>query len=244
MLLGALALAACGEPKREAGASSSSPSSTASPSSSPDKPAEEKRVAPLSVDNLGPSVGAARVDMKQDGALDKLTRLVKAQPIDGKPVVLLADKKARTPDVMIMVNELAAAGAPSVTIKTDGRDDLAKEIKVFALAAGAGAPGCSVSATVMKDLGTGVWPAKGAVAKRQAKGQAGPDLTFTGETLERDLAACASDVAFVSGDDSLLWELTYNLAATVVKSDKTKKLTKLVLAKDLVAGRPVPGVGK
>lgn len=234
----------CGDPKKEAGAQSASPTATAAPTSSPDKPADEKRMPPLSVDNLGPQIGAVRVDMKQDNAGEKLTKLVKALPIDGKPVVLLAEKKARTPDVMIMVSELAAAGAPSITIKTDGRDDLSKEIKVFALAAGAGAPGCSVSATVMKDLGTAVWPAKGAVAKRQAKGQAGPDLTFTGETLERDLAGCASDVAFVSGDDSLLWELTYNLAATVVKSDKTKKLAKLVLAKDLVAGRPVPGVGK
>ena len=50
--------------------------------------------------------------------------------IVGKPVTLQVDKKAKTSHVAAVVAALGDAGAPKVTIKTDGRNDLAKEIAV------------------------------------------------------------------------------------------------------------------
>jgi hypothetical protein len=94
---------------------------------------------------------------------------------------------------------------------------------------------------VMKDdLSTAVWPYKGGLGKRQRKGLAGPDLSHTGETLEKEIGACDSTMAFFSSDDGVGWEMAYNLAGTVVISDKKKKIDTLVLLHEApVAGRAV-----
>ena len=90
---------------------------------------------------------------------------------------------------------------------------------------------------------TALWPVKGAMAKRQRKGLAGPDLSHTGEELTKEIAACDSTMAFFSSDDEISWELAFNLAGTVVKADEKKKIDTLVLLREEpVAGRPVtPG---
>ena len=118
-----------------------------------------------------------------------------------------------------------------------------KEITVTPESRVSAPPGCSVTATVLKDLSTALWPVKGAMAKRQRKGLAGPDLSHTGEELTKQIAACDSTMAFFSSDDEISWELAFNLAGTVVKADEKKKIDTLVLLREEpVAGRPVtPG---
>jgi hypothetical protein len=99
---------------------------------------------------------------------------------------------------------------------------------------------CSIVATVLKDLSTAVWPYRGGMARKQRKGLAGPDLTRTAEQLEKDLAACDATTAFFSGDDTVGWESAFNLAGTVMISDKKKRIDTLVLLhEEPVAGRPV-----
>jgi hypothetical protein len=93
---------------------------------------------------------------------------------------------------------------------------------------------------VLKDLSTAVWPFKGAVAKRHRKGFAGPDLSNTGDAIKKDLAICESTIAFFSSDDSISWEMAYNLAGTLKTVDEKKKIDTLVLlAEAPVAGRAV-----
>jgi len=88
-----------------------------------------------------------------------------------------------------------------------------------------------------------VWPFKGGLGKRQRKGFAGPDLSNTGDTIKRDLAACESNFAFFSADDTVSWEMADNLAGTLKvvdeKSDKKKIDTLVLLAEAPVAGRAV-----
>jgi hypothetical protein len=92
----------------------------------------------------------------------------------------------------------------------------------------------------MKDLSTAVWPFKGGLGRRHRKGFAGPDLSHTSEQLKKDLASCDSTTAFFSGDDTISWEMTYNLAGTVLNSDEKKKIDTLVIPREApVAGRPV-----
>ncbi|WP_245678240.1 biopolymer transporter ExbD [Chondromyces crocatus] len=194
----------------------------------------------LLVDELGPYLGGRRVDLKQQDGAEKLAKVVKELPIEGKPVTLLADRKARTPAVAAVVYELGVAGAPKVLIKTDGRDDLPKEIEVTPESRVSAPTTCAVATMVLEDLSTAVWPFKGGLGKRQRKGLAGPDLSHTGETLEREIAGCNGNVAFFSGDEPIVWEMTHNLAGTVVQSDKKKKIESLVLLRTApVAGRPV-----
>jgi hypothetical protein len=104
-------------------------------------------------------------------------------------------------------------------------------------------PGCSVTVMVLKDLSTAVWPIKGSLAKKHRKGFAGPDLSNTSDSIKKDLAACDSSFAFFSGDDTISWEMTYNLAGTLKvvdeKSDKKKIDTLVLLGEAPVAGRAV-----
>lgn len=61
-------------------------------------------------------------------------------------------------------------------------------------------PGCSVTATVLKDRADGS-AVKGAMAKRQRKGLAGPDLSTREEVGRKQIAVCESTMAFFSSDD-------------------------------------------
>jgi hypothetical protein len=244
-LLAASTLAACGDDKSKTGAApGASASAAAAASTTPAAPPKPKAMPALIVDSLGPYIGQIRVDMKQENWREKLTAAVKDLPIDGKQVTLIAEKKARTPDVAAVVAELGRAGAPTILLKTDGRDDVPKELVVTPPDKVSNPPGCSVSVMVLKDLSTAVWPFKGGLGKKQRKGFAGPDLSNTGDAIKKDLALCESSFAFFSADDAISWEMAYNLAGTLKvvdeKSDKGKKIETLVLLGEApVAGRAI-----
>lgn len=230
--------AACDEaPKPPA---TSAAATSASAAASPAEPPKPKSMPELLVDDLGPYLGGRRVDLAQKEGAEKLAKVIRELPIDGKPVTLLVDKKAKPNAVAAVVTELGAAGAPKVVIKTDGRNDLPKEITVTPQGRITSPTACAVTTMVTKDLSTAIWPFGGGMGKRQRKGLAGPDLSTTGEQLTKDIAACSASVAFFSADNELPWEMAYNLAGTVLLSDSKKKLETLVLLSTApVAGRPI-----
>jgi biopolymer transport protein ExbD len=217
------------------GAASSKPAITASP-----EPAKPKTMPSLLVDAEGPYLGTERVRMQEQDAADKLAKLVKDMPINGQPVTLVVDKKAKIVHVAAVVTELGKAGAPKVVIKTEGRADVPKELSITPEPRVSSPPACSEAAMVLKDFSTALWPIKGGTAKKQRKGFSGPDLSTTGEQLKKDLAGCDSTMAFFSSDETIEWQLAYNLAGTIVSSDEKKKIDTLVLLSQVpVAGRPV-----
>lgn len=236
LVLVLVSAAGCGdEPKPTAAAATAS----ATQSAAPEAP-KPKTMPNLLVDAEGPYLGVERVRMNEQNAAEKLTKLVKELPIEGKQVTLLVEKKAKIPHVAAVVTELGKAGAPKVLIKTDGRNDVPKELTITPEPRISTPAPCSVAAMVLKDLSTAVWPIRGGTARKHSKGMAGPDLSNTGRQLTKDLEACESNVAFFSSDDSVEWESAYNLAGTIVTSDEKKKIDTLVLLSQIpVAGRPV-----
>jgi biopolymer transport protein ExbD len=243
--LAAVGLTACDDPPKPAGDAASATATAAPPTGATPAPTSTDRPKPttmpeLIVDPDGPYLGGYRVNLGDAAGAEKLTKIVKDLPINGKAVTLQVDKKAKISSVAAVVTALGDAGAPRITIKTEGRNDLPKELTVTPESRLSSAPACSIVVSVLKDLSTAVWPLKGAQAKKQRKGLAGPDLSHTGETLEKDLAACDSTTAFFSGDDSVGWESVFNLAGTVLVSDKKKRLeTFVLLSEEPVAGRAV-----
>ena len=234
-------LAACDDapPKPAAGTSTSATASTtlAAPTPTPAKP---KGMPDLLVDNDGPYLAGTRINPADPPGAEKLATVVTERPINGAPVTRTVETKAKTPYVAAVVAALGEAGAPKVTIKTDGRDDLPKEITVTPEVRIASLPACTVTTMVLKDLSTAIWTVKGGTAKKQRKGMAGPDLSNTGEQLTKDLAACDATLALFSGDESVPWENAFNLAGTTLKADEKKKLETLVLPREApVAGRAV-----
>jgi biopolymer transport protein ExbD len=242
-VIAAYGLAACDEPPKSTGATSSAKPvvTTAASTATPAELPKPTTMPELTVDSDGPYLGGQRVNLAEATGPEKLTKIVKDLPINGKPVTLVANKHAKVSAVAAVVTALGEAGAPKVTVKTDGRSDLPKTLELTPESRLSSPPGCSVVATVLKDLSTALWPFKGGVsAHKQRKGLAGPDLSHTGEQLEKDLGACDSTTAFFSGDDSVGWESVFNLAGTVLTSDKKKRLDTLVLLREEpVAGRAV-----
>jgi biopolymer transport protein ExbD len=243
-------LLGCDEPKKSSdkpgAAASAAPSASAAKETAlPPKP---KTVPALIVDSLGPYLGITRIDVKAENWREKMAAVIKDFPIKAdEPVTVVAEKRAATPYVAALVDELGKAGATKVILKTDGRDDVPKQLEVVPPSKVTNPPGCSVTVSVLKDLSTAVWPIKGATAKKQRKGLAGPDLSNTADTIKKDLAGCESSYAFFSSDDSIGWEMAYNLAGTLKvvdeKSNKKKIETLVLLAESPVAGRAV-AVGK
>lgn len=244
LAIGALfVVAGCDDDKPVKGAPSASAASSAPTApASVAEPVKPKGMPEVTVDDDGPYIAGTRInlgDPNVNGA-EKLEKVTKDLPIEGKPVTLIVSKKAKVSYVAATVAALGEAGAPKVTIKTDGRDDLPKEITVVPEAKLGSPPGCSVTTMILKDLSTAIWTVKGGTAKKQRKGLAGPDLSHTGEQITKEIAACDSTMAFFSGEDAVPWESTFNLAGTVLKSDEKKKLDTLVLVKETpVAGRAV-----
>lgn len=241
LILALLAASGCDDPKKSATAQTASASQTASAAPAPPKP---KTMPNLLVDAEGPYLGVDRVRMQEPNAAEKLAKLVKDMPIEGKPVTLLVEKKAKIPHVAAVVTELGRAGAPKVILKTDGRNDVPKELTITPEPRVSSPAPCSIAAMVLKDLSTAVWPIRGGTARKHSKGMAGPDLSNTGQQVKKDIEACDSTVAFFSSDETVEWESAYNLAGTIVTSDEKKKIDTLVLLSQIpVAGRPVT-IGK
>ncbi len=237
LLLAVATVSACDDAKTGDAASATSAPASAAPKT-PTKPKKSDEMPALSVDNMGPYISGERVNLKDNGGAEKLKKLVGDLPIKGKQVDLVVLKKAKVPDVMAVVRELGAAGAPTVKIKADGRDDLPKELVVVPQSKlGEKPAGCSIAAMVDKDFSTAVWAIQGGAGKKHSKGFAGPDLTLTGESIKKDLKHCDSSVAFFSADESLEWELAHNIGGTLLKTDEDKKIKSLVLLDEV----PVPG---
>jgi biopolymer transport protein ExbD len=242
LVLSTLLACGCDEPAKPAGGagSAAAAATSAAPPTAPTPAPKPTSMPDVIVDPDGPYISGTRINLADPTGPEKLVKVVKDLPIQGNPVTVQADRKAKIPHVAAVVGALGDAGAPKIIIKTDGRNDLPKELKVTPQEKVSSPPSCAIVAMVLKDLSTAIWPLKGGLGKRQRKGLAGPDLSHTGEALEKELAACDSTVAFFSSDESVTWELAFNLAGTVLVSDKKKKIDTLVLLREEpVAGRAV-----
>jgi hypothetical protein len=177
----------------------------------------------LSLDSLGPKVGFTRVLLEQQEGRGKLKAELEQNRdyFAGKGAPLLVDRVAKLPYVAAFLAELGALGSKPVTIKTESRKDFPTEVNFVPENAIGEVPSCSVVAMVTEDRGTAVWKLSGGAAGKRQKGMAGPDLTMTGETIERLAKACSqSRVLFVAAAEGLDWGFVYDLAASTKTYEK------------------------
>jgi hypothetical protein len=205
-------------------------------------PAKEspKPVGPpdLAIDSISPKVGFERQNFQFPDGRSKLAAALKEnqQHFDGKQATLIIDRKAKQTWVAAYLSELGKIGVPTVLIKTDTRDEFPHELVFTPESKLATSPSCSTVAMILADRGTAVWKLSGGVAGKRGKGMAGPDLSMTGETIERVAKACKGAAAlFVAGAPEIEWGLVYDLAAS------TKKLNVHYDATALLSITPVPG---
>lgn len=191
------------------------------------------------IDSIGAKVGFERSLIDTNEGREKLRDDLAKQKahVDGKDITVRVDRKAKRAWVATYLTEVFKAGASSVKLKTDTREGYPTELPFLSQAEAASASKCSTVGMILDDRSTAVWKLSGGTASRRQKGMAGPDLSMTGETLERVGKQCKeSDLFFVSGAESVEWGLIYDLAASSQRLEKFR-FERMVLLNEI----PTPG---
>jgi hypothetical protein len=191
------------------------------------------------IDTLSAKVGFERALLDQRDGRTNLINLLKPTEkyVSGNDVTLIVDRSAKLPWVVAFIDELGKLGAKRVILKTETRKEYAPSLPFSPELSLKQTPDCSVVAMVLEDRGTAVWKLSGGVATKHGKGMAGPDLSMTGDNIERFAKGCKhSNTLFVSVGPSVEWGLAYDLAASA------KTLAKASFDNFVLLGEtPVPG---
>ncbi len=193
------------------------------------------------IDTISVKVGSERALLHNPEGRAQLTQLLTDAKrwIEGKELRLIVDRKAKVPWVATYLEELGKLGPSKITIRTETRKDFREE-QVFTPEAKTQAPPCSVVGMVTSDYGTAVWKLSGGVASKRTKGMAGPDLSMTGETIERIAKGCKeSSTFFVQVADGIEWGLAFDLAASSHVLEHAKFSDNVLLGEIPVPGHKV-----
>lgn len=213
------------------------PEATLAPTATtPPKPAGPPT---FEIDQLSTKVGFERALLDKSDGRAMLTELLKptAKYVEGNDVTLIVERSAKLPWVVAYIDELGKLGAKHVIVKTETRKEYPGSLPFLPELGLKTLPDCSVVAMVLEDRGTAVWKLSGGVATKHGKGMAGPDLSMTGDNIERFAKGCKqSSTLFVSAGPSVEWGLAYDLTAS------SKTLEKAAFDGFVLLGEtPVPG---
>ncbi len=217
------------------------PITTPSALPTPEATATPKPAGPpdFEIDTLSAKVGFERALLDKNDGRTMLQQLLKPTGnfVDGQDVTLLVDRSAKLPWVVAFIDELGKLGAKHVIVKTETRKEFTGSLPFSPELSLKSPPDCSVVAMVLEDRGTAVWKLSGGVATKHGKGMAGPDLSMTGDNIERFAKGCKqSNTLFVSAGPSVEWGLAYDLAASSKTIEKAS-FDSFVLLEET----PVPG---
>ncbi|HEY3668350.1 MAG TPA: hypothetical protein VGL19_20245 [Polyangiaceae bacterium] len=220
------------------------PSTTPSAMPTPEATVAPKPAGPpdFEIDTLSAKVGFERALLDKNDGRTTLQNLLKptANFVDGQDVTLLVDRMAKLPWVVAFIDELGKLGAKHVIIKTETRKEFSGSLPFSPELSLKAPPDCSVVAMVLEDRGTAVWKLSGGVATKHGKGMAGPDLSMTGDLIERGAKSCKqSSALFVSAGPSVEWGLAYDLAASAKTIEKITLDTFVLLEETPVPGHKV-----
>ena len=228
------------------------PQKAATSSAASAQPAEEATAAATAkkpagppdfeIDTLSAKVGFERALLDQRDGHDNLTKLLKPTEnfVDGQDVSLLVDRSAKLPWVVTFIDELGKLGAKHVIVKTETRKEYSPSLAFTPELSLKSPPECSTVAMVLEDRGTAVWKLSGGVATKHGKGMAGPDLSMTGDNIERFAKGCKqSTMLFVSAGPTVEWGLAYDLAVSAKTLDKVSFDTFVLLGETPVPGHKV-----
>jgi hypothetical protein len=191
------------------------PEATLTPSEAP--PPKPAGPPTFEIDTLSAKVGFERALLDQRDGRTNLINLLKAAEkyVSGNDATLIVDRSAKLPWVIAFIDELGKLGAKHVVVKTESRKEFASSLPFSPELSLKAVPDCSVVAMVLEDRGTAVWKLSGGVATKHGKGMAGPDLSMTGDNIERFAKGCKhSSTLFISAGPSVEWGLAYDLAAS------------------------------
>ncbi len=223
-------------------APSSTPSAQPTPEATATTPPKPAGPPAFEIDTLSAKVGYERALLDKPDGRTTLQQLLKPAGnfVDGQDVTLLVDRSAKLPWVVAFLDELGKLGAKHVLVKTETRKEFSGSLPFTPEPTLKPPPDCSVVAMVLEDRGTAVWKLSGGVATKHGKGMAGPDLSMTGDNIERFAKGCKqSSTLFVSAGPSVEWGLAYDLAASSKTIEKASFDSFVLLEETPVPGRKV-----
>jgi len=185
----------------------------APPASAIPKP---ERAPDFEIDTVSTKVGFERALLHNPEGRGKLVSLLgdAKKWVDGKDILLVVDRKAKVPWVAAYLEELGKLSPGKITIRTETRTEYNRD-QVFVPEAKVQAPPCSVVGMVTSDFGTAVWRLSGGAAGKRGRGMAGPDLSMTGDTIERLAKTCEDSRSFfVQVAEGIEWGLAFDLGAS------------------------------
>jgi hypothetical protein len=197
-----------------------------------------ERAPEFAIDDVSVKVGFERALLQNPEGRTKLASLLgdSKKWIEGQEIKLSVLRKTKVAWVAAYVEELGKHAPAKIWIRTDTRPDYDSELR-FTPETKTQAPPCSVVGIVTSDYGTAVWKLSGGTAGKRGRGMAGPDLSMTGETIERIAKSCKdSKTFFVSVAEGIEWGLAYDLAASSRELDGVKFEDIVLLGE-----APVPG---
>ncbi len=205
-LFAALLALGCDDPKPGAG---SAP--TGKPSAQPTAaPVEAPTTTSVSMDDTAVTVNGTRIAFDGPSPRARIATELAGKPkIAGETVPLVAQRNAKAARVAIAVAALKDAKAAGVLVRTQKRDNATGELPVGWVDAPVA---CSAVAMIAKDVSISVWTVGGTVARRFAKGMAGPDLTLGSDGFRKGASTCDAPIAYVAGDEGIQWGLVFDLA--------------------------------
>jgi len=236
-----LALTACGKPETKN--PFDPPDSAAKPAPKLTAPPTLKGPPPIRVDETGPKIGWDTVLIEKKDGAERLAKAVSEVKDDyeGKPVEVVADRKAKSVWVAAVINQLAEIDVGKITVITETtRPGFAEKFEFTPQSRAGDAPPCALVMMIIENHTPAIWSLAGDKASGAGRGLAGPDLARASDIVERRFKKCSkTSTFFVSSAPEIEWGLTYDLAVNATKA-KDVKLDKAVILKEIpTAGRPV-----
>ncbi len=201
----------------------------------------------LVIDESGPQVRGMSAVLKQENGAPNAPGIANLKSyledekefLEDKEVEIEIARKTPPEFVVIFLSALADLHPQKVTIKTSTRSSYPTTIEFIPQELLKKPKPCSLVGTITKKRGTAIWKLSGGTAHKRARGMSGPDLSMTGETIERMAKKCESDTFFVTAAEGITWGQIYDLAGAGISLEKAG-ITHAVLSKSaLTPGRPV-----
>jgi biopolymer transport protein ExbD len=237
----ALAFVACG--KVESKNPFDPPASAAKPAPKVTAPPKIKGPPPIRVEEHGPKIGWDTVLIEKKDGMERLAKAVAEVQDDyeGKPVEIVADRKAKSRWVAAVVNEMAKIDVGKITVITETtRPGFPGKFEFTPQSRAGAVPPCTLVMMIIDNHTPAIWSVAGGKASGAGRGLAGPDLARASDIVERRGKKCSkTSTFFVSAAEGIEWGLTYDLAVNATKVEDVK-LDKAVILKEIpTAGRPV-----
>lgn len=215
----------------------STPSDLAAPVLAVDTP---KRMTEVTITPTQALIGNDELSSTAANFEQSFRGVLKKYPVDDpERVIVNVDRKVKTSVASRAFYALVDAGAKSIEVRTKPRGEFPESLVVSSdKTVDDAIPGCTNVGMVLGNLSAVFWKKQGGLAKRYAKGMAGPDFSAMNVVMHRDSKTCLSKVFLFTAVPDIEWGHCFDLAGSVKSASPPYEYVDRFV---LLRSEPVPG---